>query len=89
MLDINFDAFIRTVQTVSPSDSVQESEIRVGNVLQAAVDNVPVTDSTPSFGMINDAIGFVDDASGFVKGAQQTIYITDPKYIIRHDFGGY
>jgi hypothetical protein len=87
-LPLTLDGFISTSFTAGATDSLSASESYGHSVQQPVDEQMPMSDAIPVFGFVNDAVTLIDDASGFVVGAQKTIYITDERFIIRHDFGG-
>jgi len=68
------------------SDTIVPSESSVETVNQSIEDQIQTTDDFPKWYALGDAIFFQEDTSGIVRGPQQTVYITDERYITRHDW---
>ena len=70
----------------SASDTIAPSESSSEIVNQPVEDTLAPNDSFPLINSLSDALFFDEDASGIVRGPQTTVYITDERYIIRHDW---
>lgn len=68
------------------SDTISATETTQANVNQPFDEQLIPTDDFPLLNSLSDAIFFYEDQGGIVKGPQKTIYITDERYIIRHDW---
>ena len=70
---------------VTTSDTMSLGESTTGNVEQPSSDSISLDTDIPSIELSSDEIIVQDDAFGFVTGGQKTIYLTDERYIVKHD----
>lgn len=68
-----------------PTDSISANESAIGNIEQPVSEQTNVFDELPLPSPESDEILIQDDAFGFVTGVLKTIYITDERYIVKHD----